>query len=224
MAAPRHQPPKNNTSRRRPEGGYGQNHDSINPDWHHCHFGINFRKYHKDDEHELKGIRKINLKWFKDDPCYVRELYCYDLFRRYGIWTSAFSTYARVWLQIDAETPAYLGVFDMIETSIQIGTQILQNRVVLQPMEGCDCNEDGSPHQLTIEKYLKAARSGAGLVWFEANAVCPEGRTNPRQMMLTEENLPSFQKLLKEMREIAEKECGIAPVFILQLTHSGSHK
>ena len=106
---------RGNTSRRRPEGSYGQSHNSDNPDWHHCHFGINFRKFHKDDDHELKGIRKMNLKWFKDDPCYVRELYCYDLFRRYGIWTSAFSTYARVWLQIDDEAPAYLGVYDMIE-------------------------------------------------------------------------------------------------------------
>lgn len=106
---------RGNTSRRRPEGSYGQIHNSDNPDWHHCHFGINFRKFHKDDDHELKGIRKMNLKWFKDDPCYVRELYCYDLFRRYGIWTSAFNTYARVWLQIDDEASAYLGVYDMIE-------------------------------------------------------------------------------------------------------------
>jgi 2,4-dienoyl-CoA reductase-like NADH-dependent reductase (Old Yellow Enzyme family) len=109
----------------------------------------------------------------------------------------------------------------MIEQSFQVEKKKIANRVVLQPMEGCDCDPDGSPSELTTEKYRKAARSGAGLVWFEANAVCPEGRTNPRQMMLTEENLPSFQKLLKEMREIAEKECGIAPIFILQLTHSG---
>ena len=106
---------RGNTSRRRPEGNGGQNHDSVNPDWHHCHFGINFRKFHKDDEHTINGIRKVNLKWFKDDPCYVRELYCYDLFRRYGIWTSAFSSYCRVWLQIDDETPAYYGVYNMIE-------------------------------------------------------------------------------------------------------------
>ena len=106
---------RGNTSRRRPEGNGGQVHDSENPDWHHCHFGINFRKFHKDDKHTIEGIRKMNLKWFKDDPCYVRELYCYDLFRRYGIWTSAFSSYCRVWLQIDEETPAYYGVYNMIE-------------------------------------------------------------------------------------------------------------
>ncbi len=109
----------------------------------------------------------------------------------------------------------------MIESSIRIGTQNICNRVVLQPMEGCDCKEDGSPSELTREKYIKAAKSGAGIVWFEANAVCPEGRTNPGQMMLTRENLCVFQTLLKEMRKVAKEECGIEPVFILQLTHSG---
>ncbi len=109
----------------------------------------------------------------------------------------------------------------MIETSIQIGEKTVPNRVVLQPMEGCDCNTDGSPSELTVEKYVKAAKSGAGLVWFEANAVCSEGRTNPRQMMLTKENLPRFQALVREMRTIAKEECGIEPIFILQLTHSG---
>jgi len=67
----------------------------------------------------------------------------------------------------------------MIENAIQIGKNRIDNRVVLQPMEGCDCHTDGSPSELTVEKYLKAARSGAGIVWFEANAVCPEGRQIP---------------------------------------------
>lgn len=109
----------------------------------------------------------------------------------------------------------------MIEKSIKIGTKEICNRVVLQPMEGCDCNCDGSPSNLTTEKYIKAAKSGAGLIWFEANAVCPEGRTNPNQMMLTKANLSAFQGLLRNMRSLAEKECGVNPVFILQLTHSG---
>ena len=107
---------RGNTSRRRPEGNGGQMHNSQNPDWHHCHFGINFRKFHKDDAHTVKGIRKVNLKWFKDDPCYVREVYCYNLFRRYGIWTSAFSTFCRVWLEVKGDPKkAYLGVYNMIE-------------------------------------------------------------------------------------------------------------
>ena len=109
----------------------------------------------------------------------------------------------------------------MLNTSIRIKNVTITNRVVLQPMEGCDCNTDGSPSQLTIEKYHRAARSHAGLIWFEANAVCPEGRTNPRQMMLTRENLPAFRELVDNIRTIAETECGVRPVLILQLTHSG---
>lgn len=117
---------RGNTSRRRPEGWEGQNHNSYNPDWHHCHFGLNFRKFHKDSDHTIHGIRKINLKWFKDDPCYVRELYCYDLFRRYGIWTSAFASYCRLWLQVGDENPAYFGVYDMIEP---IDDKFIERRV-----------------------------------------------------------------------------------------------
>lgn len=109
----------------------------------------------------------------------------------------------------------------MIESSIRIGTTTVCNRVVLQPMEGCDCNEDGSPSELTREKYLKAAKSGAGIIWFEATSVCPEGRTNSRQMVLTEANLPQFASLLTELRKTALEECGISPIFIIQLTHSG---
>ena len=109
----------------------------------------------------------------------------------------------------------------MINESIKIGSKVIPNRVVLQPMEGCDCHEDGSPSELTIEKYKRAARSGAGLIWMEATAVCPEGRTNVRQMMLTEKNLPAFRALVDEMRKIAREECGTEPILILQLTHSG---
>lgn len=110
---------------------------------------------------------------------------------------------------------------NIINTPIVIGKKTIANRVIFQPMEGCDCESDGAPGSLTREKYIKAAKSGAGLIWFEACAVCPEGRTNPRQMMLTQDNLPRFKALVDEMRDAAERECGISQVFILQLTHSG---
>lgn len=109
----------------------------------------------------------------------------------------------------------------MIDSPLNIKRAVISNRVVLQPMEGCDCETDGSPSELTRAKYLRGAVSGAGVIWFEACAVCPEGRTNPRQLMLTEENLPVFRDWLAELRETAMRECGISPIFILQLTHSG---
>ena len=109
----------------------------------------------------------------------------------------------------------------MLTSTYAFKGKIIPNRAVFQPMEGCDCLENGAPSELTIEKYMKAARSGVGLIWFEACAVCAEGRTNPGQMRLTEENLPDFKKLVTDMRRVAKEECGIEPFMVLQLTHSG---
>ena len=80
---------RGNTSRRRPENGSGTHVGGGQADWQHCHFGLNFRKYEKDNNHEIGGIRKINLKWFNNDPTYVREVFSYDLFHRAGVWTAA---------------------------------------------------------------------------------------------------------------------------------------
>ena len=109
----------------------------------------------------------------------------------------------------------------MLRSEFEFKGKKIANRAVFQPMEGCDCKENGAPSELTVEKYMKAARSGVGMIWFEACAVCPEGRTSARQMRLTEENLPEFRALLDDMRKVAREECGIEPYMILQLTHSG---
>lgn len=107
---------RGNTSRRRPEGNGGEMHKTDNADWHHCHFMINLRKYQKDDAHELYNIRKLHLKWHKDDSAYCRELYCYDLFRRFGIWTAPYSSYCRLWVHVEGDSqPAYYGVYEMLE-------------------------------------------------------------------------------------------------------------
>lgn len=107
---------RGNTSRRRPEGNGGEMHRRDDADWHHCHFMLNLRKYQKDDAHELHNVRKIHLKWHKDDRAYCRELYSYDLFRRFGIWTAAYSSYCRLWIHVEGDTqPAYYGVYEMIE-------------------------------------------------------------------------------------------------------------
>ena len=109
----------------------------------------------------------------------------------------------------------------MLNQPYQIGKYTIPNRVVFQPMEGCDCNLDGSPSELTIRKYMKFAQGQGGIIWFEANGVCPEGLTGPRQMRLTKDNLDAFKKLVDDVRETAQKTTGTNPLLILQLTHSG---
>ena len=107
---------KGNTSRRRPEGGHGQMHQRDNTDWHHAHFGVNLRKYVDDDAHTIQGIRKIHLKWFKDDPAYVREVFCYELFKRAGVWTALRDNYCRLWIHVEGDSrEAYYGVYELME-------------------------------------------------------------------------------------------------------------
>ncbi|MBR5673276.1 MAG: CotH kinase family protein [Muribaculaceae bacterium] len=107
---------KGNTSRRRPEGWNGQMHERDNTDWHHVHFGINLQKFVADDDHSIQDVRKLHLKWFKDDPAYVREMYCYELFRRAGVWTAVRNHYCRLWLHVEGDSQeAYYGVYEMME-------------------------------------------------------------------------------------------------------------
>ena len=106
---------RGNTSRRRPENGNGP-HVTDNTDWNHFHIGLNFRKYYKDKEHKIKGINKMNLKWFNNDPSYVREPFCFDLFERAGVWTAAYESYCRLSIHVEGDSkPAYYGVYTMIE-------------------------------------------------------------------------------------------------------------
>jgi 2,4-dienoyl-CoA reductase-like NADH-dependent reductase (Old Yellow Enzyme family) len=90
-------------------------------------------------------------------------------------------------------------------------------------MEGCDGTADGTPGELTKRRYMRFARSGAGLIWFEAVAVVPEGRGNPRQLMLTESNLEYYKRLVSAIKEESLRECGFEPLIIMQETHSGRY-
>lgn len=84
---------RGNTSRVRPQtsDGYTQ-----------AHFKLNFEAFLSDSE-ECKMascMKGVNLKRFKDDPSYVREVYCYDLFRKNGAWTAPHAGYTRLFINI----------------------------------------------------------------------------------------------------------------------------
>ena len=107
---------KGNTSRRRPEGWNGQSHQPNNTDWHHAHFGVNLTKFADEGTHTLQGVRKLHLKWFKDDPMYVREMFCYELFRRAGVWTAIRDNYCRLWIHVEGDSKeAYFGIYELLE-------------------------------------------------------------------------------------------------------------
>lgn len=104
---------------------------------------------------------------------------------------------------------------------LTIGTHRVPNRICYQPMEGCDGTPDGAPDTLTERRYLRFARGGAGLIWFEATAIVPEGRANPRQLYLTEDNADAYAALVADIKETCLRENGYEPIIVCQLTHSG---
>ncbi|MBE6757735.1 MAG: flavin oxidoreductase/NADH oxidase [Ruminococcaceae bacterium] len=111
----------------------------------------------------------------------------------------------------------------VLKKPLAVGGVTLPNRLAIQPMEGCDGTADGAPDELTLRRYRRFAASGAALIWAEATAVVPEGRANPRQLMLTADNLDAYKFMVEEMREICLRENGFSPFIVLQMTHSGRY-
>lgn len=103
------------------------------------------------------------------------------------------------------------------------GGRTTPNRLAVLPMEGADAEPAGAPSAWTLRRYRGYAAGGAGLIWCEAAAVRADGRSNRSQLLLTEETLGGFSRLVEETRAAAKKEWGPGhePLLVLQLTHSG---
>jgi NADPH2 dehydrogenase len=99
------------------------------------------------------------------------------------------------------------------------------NRLAIQPMEGCDATPDGSPDELTIRRYRRFGAGGAKLIWGEAAAVVPEGRANPRQLVVDEAHARGLEQLLATCRAAHREAWGRDDDLLvgLQLTHSGRY-
>ena len=111
----------------------------------------------------------------------------------------------------------------VLGSPLTVGAHTLPNRLACQAMEGCDGTADGRPGELTLRRYDRFAKGGAGLIWFEATAVMQEGRANPRQLWITKDNLDSFKRTVAAIKETALRENGYAPLVIMQATHSGRY-
>lgn len=102
--------------------------------------------------------------------------------------------------------------------------QTIGNRFCILPMEGWDATTDGLPTEHTKRRWHNFAISGAKLLWgCEAVAVCPEGRANPNQLMINQQNLHVFKDLYTNLISDHQKKFGSTSDLLvgLQLTHSG---
>jgi NADPH2 dehydrogenase len=108
---------------------------------------------------------------------------------------------------------------------ISVGGRRVGNRLAVQPMEGCDAEIDGSPGELTFRRFRRFGAGGAKLIWGEACAVVPEGRANPRQLVINPANGHALERLLRETRAAHIEFNGRNDDLLvgLQLTHSGRY-
>ena len=108
-----------------------------------------------------------------------------------------------------------------LASPLLIGVRRVENRLLIQPMEGCDATPSGAPDELTYRRYMRYAKGGAGVIWIEATTADIGARSSPRQLCLTKENAGEFARLCAAIKETAFRANGFEPLLIIQLTHSG---
>ncbi|MFD2201991.1 NADH:flavin oxidoreductase [Shivajiella indica] len=102
--------------------------------------------------------------------------------------------------------------------------RLIGNSFSILPMEGWDGTKEGRPSEHTKRRWRNFAKSGAKLLWgCEAVAVRHDGRANPNQLLLKEENLRDFEELYRMLIQEHQENFGRTDDFLvgLQLTHSG---
>ncbi len=109
---------------------------------------------------------------------------------------------------------------------LEAGRMRAGNRFCILPMEGWDGTTDGRPSDLTMRRWRHFGASGAKLIWGgEAVAVCPEGRANPNQLVISDHTKSDLANLLIAVAEEHESAFGAGATkdlcIGLQLTHSG---
>src|SRR6266853_2733406 len=79
---------------------------------------------------------------------------------------------------------------------VTINGKRIGNRYAIQPMEGWDGTISGGITEDVVRRWQRFGLSGAKLIYGgEAMAVCPDGRANPNQLIINEENKEALTRL-----------------------------
>ncbi|QDV82425.1 NADH:flavin oxidoreductase [Planctomycetes bacterium TBK1r] len=127
-------------------------------------------------------------------------------------------------LQLAADEVVDSGDTSPLAQSAKVGELTIGNRFCILPMEGWDGTTDGKPTELTRRRWKNFGISGAKLMWGgEAVAVRHDGRANPNQLCLTENNLSEIGALRELLIAAHAERFGDTDDLVvgLQLTHSG---
>ena len=98
-----------------------------------------------------------------------------------------------------------------------------ENRILFQPMEGSDSEQDGAPGELTFRRYERFAQGGPGILWFEAVAIAHEARASKHQLFMNSKNLDGFKRLVSRIKTTCLRQNGFEPLVIIQAAHSGRY-
>src|SRR5688500_941294 len=106
---------------------------------------------------------------------------------------------------------------------VTINGKTIKNRWAIQPMEGWDATTTGAPTEEVRRRWQRFGESGASVIYSgEAMAVRPDGRANPNQLIISEENKAGIAELREGLLRAHKERFGADDVVIgFQLTHSG---
>jgi len=110
-----------------------------------------------------------------------------------------------------------------VEQVIINGKQI-GNRIAIQPMEGWDGTTTGGITEDVLRRWQRFGESGAKLIYGgEAMAVRPDGRANPNQLIISDENKSDLARLRETLIATHRQRFGQTEDLVIgfQLTHSG---
>jgi len=107
---------------------------------------------------------------------------------------------------------------------VTINGKRIGNRIAIQPMEGWDGTTTGGVTDEMRRRWRRFGESGAKLIFGgEAMAVRADGRANPNQLILVEENQTGIAELVGGLKRAHVERYGTTDDLVIgfQLTHSG---
>jgi NADPH2 dehydrogenase len=107
---------------------------------------------------------------------------------------------------------------------VVINGKRIGNRWAVHPMEGWDATTTGGATEEVRRRWQRFGESGAKLIYGgEAMAVRPDGRANPNQLIIMEQNRRDLAEIREGLVRVHRERFGTADDLVIgfQLTHSG---
>ena len=108
--------------------------------------------------------------------------------------------------------------------AVRVNGKPIGNRYAVHPMEGWDGTVTGGVTETVLRRWHRFGESGAKLIFGgEAMAVRPDGRANPNQLIISENNTRDLAGLVETLITAHRQFHGTAEDLVIgfQLTHSG---